>query len=341
MTKQIFKFSNASTDIYFAGGISHLKEIIDVENAILITDENVFAAHQKRFRHYKTIVLKAGEAYKVQSTIDNIARQLIELDADRKTTLVGVGGGVVTDITGFVASIYMRGIKFGFIPTTLLALADASIGGKNGIDVGVYKNIVGVTRQPAFILQDLIFLNTLPENEWQSGFAEIIKHACIRDATMFKELRLHSINYYRNRKKEVCALIQRNAKIKLRIVRQDEFEKGDRKLLNFGHTIGHAIENTTGLAHGKAISIGMHAACKISELINNFDKKYTQQVIDLLQQYDLPVSYPFDKDETWKILVHDKKKAGDSMNFVVLNSIGHASVKSVPLDQLHKIFNSI
>jgi 3-dehydroquinate synthetase len=191
MEKQTFKFSQSLTDIFFANGISHLKEIIDVKHAVFITDENVFAAHTKKFKGYNTIVLKAGEEFKIQSTVDTIVQQLIAFEADRKTVLVGVGGGVITDITGYVASIYMRGIPFGFVPTTLLALVDASIGGKNGIDVGVYKNIVGVTRQPAFILHDLIFLNTLPETEWQNGFAEIIKHACIKDAAMFKELQSH------------------------------------------------------------------------------------------------------------------------------------------------------
>src|SRR5207302_2419640 len=114
-------------------------------------------------------------------TVDSVIEQLIAMEADRKTTLVGIGGGVITDLTGYTASIYMRGLQFGFVPTTLLAMVDASIGGKNGIDVGVYKNMVGIIRQPSFILQDQTFLKTLPENEWRNGFAEIIKHACIKD----------------------------------------------------------------------------------------------------------------------------------------------------------------
>ena len=118
------------------------------------------------------------------------------MEADRKTTLVGVGGGVITDMTGYVASVYMRGLRFGFVPTSLLAMVDASIGGKNGIDVGVYKNMVGIIRQPAFILHDMVFLNTLPQSEWENGFAEIIKHACIKDAAMFRELETNSLKKY-------------------------------------------------------------------------------------------------------------------------------------------------
>ena len=170
-----YKFSGSSTDFYFAYGISHLKKITDPNATVLITDENVYKAHTKRFKSWNTIVLKPGEEFKVQATADALIEKLIDMEADRKTTLVGVGGGVITDITGYVASVYMRGLRFGFIPTSILALVDASIGGKNGLDVGVYKNMVGVIRQPSFILHDMVFLNSLPQQEWENGFAEIIK----------------------------------------------------------------------------------------------------------------------------------------------------------------------
>src|SRR4029453_3783228 len=150
---------------------------------------------------WSTIILQPGEEYKVQETVNTIVQQLIEIEADRKFTLVGVGGGVITDLTGYVASVYMRGISFGFIPTSLLAMVDASIGGKNGIDVGVYKNMVGIIRQPKFILHDMIFLNSLPQKEWENGFAEIIKHAAIKDETMFRELENSSFKKYQGRQK--------------------------------------------------------------------------------------------------------------------------------------------
>ena len=334
MQKKTFRFSNASVDYYFAGSISHLKEIVDNKNTILITDENVFSHHPKRFKNWNTIVLKPGEEYKIQATVDSIIEQLIEMEADRKTTLVGVGGGVITDLTGYVASVYMRGICFGFVPTTLLSLVDASIGGKNGIDVGVYKNMVGVIRQPSFILHDLAFLNSLPESEWRNGFAEIIKHACIKDAAMFRELEKNDPSFYQRRKKETSLLIQRNALIKTKVVQQDEFEQGDRKLLNFGHTLGHALENQYELSHGEAIAIGMTYAASLSRQLKGF--KQPQRVISVLEKYGLPTFAQFDKDKVINVLKMDKKKTKDSINFILLEKIGKALIQSIPINQLYQ-----
>ena len=339
MKKLTYKFSNSSVDYYLAGGISHLKEIVDKNTAIIITDENVYNAHPKRFRNWNCIVLKPGEEFKEQSTVDEVINQLIEMEADRKTILVGVGGGVITDITGYVASVYMRGISFGFIPTSLLAMVDASIGGKNGIDVGVYKNMVGVIRQPKFILHDMVFLNSLPENEWKNGFAEIIKHAAIKDAIMFRELETNSLKKYRRRQKSICELVQRNALIKTRVVQHDEFEKGERRLLNFGHTLGHALENQYELSHGQAISIGMTYASMISQKIIGF--KEPDRVANLLLKYDLPTFADFDKQRVFDVLKMDKKRENKEMNYVMLEKIGKGVVKSIQLDELEQIIKNL
>jgi 3-dehydroquinate synthase len=334
-----YKFSNSLTDYYLDYSISHLKEIVDLKNSIFITDENVFKHHQKRFKNWNTIVLKAGEDYKVQGTVDAVIEQLIGMEADRKTILIGVGGGVVTDITGYVASVYMRGIKFGFVPTTILAMVDASIGGKNGIDVGVYKNLVGTIRQPSFILHDLIFLNTLPQSEWENGFAEIIKHACIKDAAMFSQLEKRSIGYFQKTKKELSALIQRNATLKTKVVQQDEFEKGERRLLNFGHTLGHALENQYELSHGQAISIGMTYACHISEQFTGF--KETIRVVNVLNQYGLPTYASFDKKKVFDVLKMDKKRERKEMNYIMLEKIGRGTIQKIPLKELEQIIAGI
>lgn len=339
MKKLTYNFSNSSVDYYLTGGIAHLKKIVDKNNTIIITDENVHNAHTKRFRNWNCIVLKPGEEYKTQSTVDEIIDQLIEMEADRKATLIGVGGGVITDITGYVASVYMRGISFGFIPTSLLAMVDASIGGKNGIDVGVFKNMVGIIRQPKFILHDMVFLNSLPQNEWENGFAEIIKHAAIKDARMFKELEANTLKHYRSRQKSICELVQRNTIIKTKVVQRDEFEKGERRLLNFGHTLGHALENQYELSHGQAISIGMTYASGVSQKIIGF--KEPARVANLLDRYNLPTYADFDKQKVFEVLKMDKKRERKEMNYVLLEKIGKGIVKSIPLKQLEEIIDNL
>lgn len=336
MKKKSFTFSKATVDYYFNAGFAYLEKLAPKETTVVITDEQVFAGHKKKFKGWSTIVLKAGEKYKVQATVDKVIAQLIKLGADRKTTLVGVGGGVVTDITGYVAGIYMRGIRFGFVPTSLLAMVDASIGGKNGIDVGVYKNMVGLIRQPAFLLYDTSFLKTLPKAEWQNGFAEIIKHACIRDAVLFRQLQQHKLSDYQKDQKLLSALIETNVLIKTRVVVNDEFEQGERKLLNYGHTLGHAIENMYELSHGQAISIGMTYAAVMSEQLKHFTG--AAMVTQLLEKYGLPTFYRFNSRKAFKILMMDKKKDHVSINYILLEKIGKGVIQPLLFVQLQEIF---
>lgn len=313
-----------------------MQKIVDKEKVVLITDEHVFSSHQKKFKGWNTIVLKPGEAYKVQQTVDMIIDQLIEMGADRKTILVGVGGGVITDITGYVAGIFMRGIDVGYVPTSLLAMVDAAIGGKNGIDVGVYKNMVGLIRQPSFLLYDYSFLKTLPLAEWQNGFAEIIKHACIKDAAMFKELQQHRLSDYKKDVSLLKKLIERNVMLKTKVVLADEREQGERKLLNFGHTLGHAIENMYELSHGQAISIGMTYATIISQQLKGF--KDTDAVVSLLANYGLPTFAGFDAKKAFRVLQKDKKKDDVSIHYILLEKTGKAVVQPLLFVQLKEIF---
>ncbi|UEG49143.1 3-dehydroquinate synthase [Ferruginibacter lapsinanis] len=328
---------NKQVNYYFDANFSFLENITSKNNTIIITDDNVFKSHSVKFDGWKTVVIKAGEEHKQQSTVDFIISELIRLGADRKTFIVGVGGGVVTDITGYAASVYMRGLKFGFVPTTILAMVDASIGGKNGVDVGVYKNLVGLIKQPDFLLFDYSLLQTLPQTQWVNGFAEVIKHACIKDAAMFDLLENTTLENLQKDKAALAALIERNVNIKTNVVIHDEFEQGDRKLLNYGHTLGHAIENIYELLHGHAISIGMIAAGAISEEINNFYSEDLERVKKLLAQYHLPTQMEYDKAKIWEVLKLDKKKVSNEMNFVLLNKIGDATVRAIPMTQLEQL----
>jgi 3-dehydroquinate synthase len=337
MKKVSYTFSTQTTDYYFDGEFARLAELVDKTQAVLITDENVYRAHRKKFDGWRFIIVPAGEQFKVQSTVNSIIERLIGFNADRKTFIVGIGGGVITDLTGFVASTYMRGLRFGFLPTTILSMVDASIGGKNGIDVGLYKNLVGIIRQPSFLLYDVSLLKSLPHTEWVSGFAEIIKHSCIKDHRLFKELEQNKLSFYKKDLTALKKLIRRNAVIKSDVVKDDEFETGERKLLNFGHTLGHAIENMYKLPHGQAISVGMTVASELSETLIGF--RETARVVKVLSQYGLRTYMEYDKVKAFNILRMDKKKDADKMNFVLLKKIGRAVVHPIPLAELEKIFS--
>jgi 3-dehydroquinate synthase len=333
MQTKKFNFSRQSVNYYFDASFGDLKNIVPKQKTIVITDENIFSAHEKKFKGWQTIVLKPGEDQKVQLTVDTAIQQLIRLGADRQTYLIGVGGGVVTDLTGYIASVFLRGTAFGFIPTSLLAMVDASIGGKNGIDVGVYKNMVGTINQPHFLLYDAGFLKTLPDAEWRNGFAEVIKHAAIKDAAMFRQLEGASINYFKKNKAAAQDLIRRNVLIKTKVVQQDEFEKNERRMLNFGHTLAHAIETPYGLMHGEAVAIGMVFASHLSELLLGF--RYHKRLIKVIENYSLPVQISFDREKVFEVLQSDKKKVSDYMNFILLEKIGKARIEKIPLSTLY------
>jgi 3-dehydroquinate synthase len=339
MLKKTFSFSVSKTTCYFDASLAQIGSVVEKDRCIFITDQHVYDYHKKFFKGTKFIQIPAGESFKVQYIVDTIIDQLISFGADRQTTLIGVGGGVVTDITGYVASVYMRGIPFGFVPTSILGMVDASIGGKNGIDVGNYKNMVGVIRQPGFLFYDVSLLQTLPVEEWVNGFAEVIKHAAIKDVALFRDLEKNSINSYRKNKAALNDLIRKNVLIKSAVVQKDEFEKSDRRLLNFGHTLGHAVENVYHLPHGHAISIGIKAACLISEEMLDF--KETARVTNLLQQYGLPIDVPVDFGKVVEIMRMDKKKTRDTMHYVLLEKLGKAIVKPIPMSHLEKLLYSI
>ncbi len=333
-------FSEKTVHYYFDAAFADLETIVSKDRTILITDENVYAALPAIFAGWKTIIIKAGEQFKQQTAVDLIIGQLIDLQADRNTFIVGVGGGVVTDITGYAASVYMRGLKFGFVPTTILAMVDAAIGGKNGVDVGPFKNLVGLIKQPDFLMFDYTLLQTLPQEQWVNGFAEIIKHACIRDVALFDLLEQNELAAFQSNAVLLSNLIERNILIKTTIVVSDEFEKGERKLLNFGHTLGHAIENTYQLLHGHAVSIGMVTACNISEEINQFDSAEKARVIKLIAKYHLSTTLAIDKEKIWKFLTMDKKRVSNEMSLILLDKIGEGVIYPIPMVQLENLISN-
>jgi 3-dehydroquinate synthase len=336
-----YSFSQKKVSCYFDADFAGLKDLLQDAFTVIVTDEHLYNLHAEKLAGYRVIKIAAGEEYKNQFTVDSIIEELLLMGANKNTFLIGLGGGVVTDITGYVAAVYMRGIKFGLVPTSILAMTDAAIGGKNGIDVGVYKNMVGTIRQPEFIFYDYSFLKTLPVKEWVNGFAEVIKHACIKDALLFKVLEKYSLHEYQSDSTLIADLIEKNVEIKTAIVTKDEFETGDRKLLNFGHTIGHAIENLHGIPHGHAVSIGMVAACNLSVQLNLFHAGDAAKIIRLLARYHLPVDVETEHAKVFEVLKMDKKRTGDGVQFILLSKIGKAEIKYISLSELEKHFKEI
>ena len=341
MRKTEYTFSEKKVECIFDAVFMDIEAYGRKEKIVILTDENVYKLHKDKFKGFSVIRIPAGEENKTQRTIDDIIEKLLALESDKQTFIVGVGGGVITDIAGYVASIFKRGTRLGLVPTTILSMVDAAIGGKNGIDVGVYKNMVGTVYQPEFILYDYSFLDTLPVKEWINGFAEIIKHACIKDKLLFSMLEKYTLHQIQADRTLIADLIEQNVVIKMEIVTMDEYEKADRKLLNFGHTIGHAIENLHKLPHGHAVSIGIVAACNLSEKMNGLYFQDAQRVVKLLAHYHLPVDIETEYEKVFDVLKLDKKREDDHMHFVLLNRIGEAEAKKVPMQYLHETLKVI
>ncbi len=271
-----------------------------------------------------------GEASKNLATINDLARSLARLGVDRKGCLIALGGGVTGDITGFLAAVYMRGIKFVQIPTTLLAQVDSSVGGKTGVDIPEGKNLVGSFYQPQCVYIDSSLLNSLPKEELLNGLAEVIKYGVIYNAEFFKFLgdnRQAVLNLDPDILAEVIATCCR---IKAQVVSLDEKEADLRRILNFGHTIGHAVEAASAfkLAHGMAVAIGMVAAANLAAEKNMLSRKEASQIYDLIKNYGLPVSVPADLDrrKIKEYLKTDKKTVGGKVFFVLPSQIGKVEI---------------
>lgn len=307
------------------------------DDVIYVTDENIYRIYKEKFENLRTIVIEVGEKSKSIGTIEEIFHHLLHFNADRKTILVGVGGGVVTDITGFVASTYMRGIRFGFVATSLLGMVDAAIGGKNGINFNGYKNMVGTFNLPEFIYWSVDFLDTLPKEEMHNGFGEILKYAIGFDSSLFMSLSDLSFKEIINDKNALETCIKNCQLIKNNIVINDIKESGIRKKLNLGHTVAHAIEKHTSnkIPHGKAVAIGLHAITKYS-----YDNKYIEidqfgKILSLLEKYEFLNTNNIElSNESKEYINHDKKGNGDLIDLIVVDDIGSCRIINVEKDKL-------
>nr|WP_320119865.1 3-dehydroquinate synthase [uncultured Marinifilum sp.] len=325
---------NQNSTILIGESYKNISNYLPEKKCFLICDENIYRNYSDFIEQFDYIVMGCGESIKTWSSVEMIIEKLLDFGADRNSFLIGMGGGLVSDVTGFVASIFMRGLEFGFISTSLLSQVDASVGGKNGVNFGKLKNMIGIFNPPQFVICDPILLKTLPKREVRSGFGEIIKHAFIKDEDLFLFLKKNKKDLLNLDINLMEDLIYKAVSIKTNVVENDPLEKGERKKLNFGHTIGHAIENNSDLTHGEAVSVGMVLASKLSEDISGLPKTDSDAIKSLLENFELPVTTDVSSEIINEYLVKDKKKNRSSIDFILLNKIGDASIHSMAIDTL-------
>jgi 3-dehydroquinate synthase len=321
--------------------LDNLLNYIPKEQVFIITDETVHRLYGHRFPSVPVLTIGEGEGIKNLDTVNSLYEQLLDSGVDRTAYLVAIGGGIVCDIAGFVASTYLRGIRFGFVSTTLLSQVDASVGGKNGVNFGGYKNIIGCFNQPDFVICDPDMLKTLEPKEIRCGLAEIVKHAAIKDSSYFNYIESHAEQALALERSVIEQLVYRSVSIKADVVNQDEREKGERRKLNFGHTFGHAVEKVTGVPHGEAVSIGMTVAARLSTAEDLLASDEQQRIERLLQALSLPTSFTANKEQLKDALAKDKKREGSSIHFILLDTIGHALVKEIDLTLLEAVLDDM
>lgn len=331
---------SGNTEILVGENLSRGLEALDPA-PVLLVDEHVLCEHQELFQAYRHISVPSGERYKNLQTVENIYRDLVELEADRSSLLVGVGGGLATDVAGYVASTYLRGISFGFISSTLLGQVDASIGGKNGVNLDGYKNMIGNIRQPSFVWCDLSLLKTLARKEYISGIAEVIKYGAIRDLEFMEYLRVNMQGLLNLDMEVLRHVVSTSAEIKVDVVQKDEKETDLRRILNFGHTIGHAIEREKKVLHGQAVSMGMLMAARLSQMLGLLSKSGVDQVRDLLVSAGLPVQMELDPEKIFQNIRKDKKKSGEHIHFVLLEGLGQTLIRPIELSELKSMIHDL
>lgn len=314
----------------------------------IVTDSNVGHYHAKTLEKFLSKVAKtvliytftAGEENKNLSTVQALYEYLIHHSFDRNDVLVALGGGVVGDLTGFTAATYLRGIRFFQVPTSLLAMVDSSIGGKTGVDFFAYKNMVGAFYMPSGVYMNLSTLHTLSEKEYISGMGEIIKHGLIKDAKYYHWLK-SCVKQIKNRDYEVILpMVKQSCEIKREVVEHDPKEQGERALLNFGHSIGHAVEKLMNfkLLHGECVAIGMVGAAYISMQRNWISKEEFEDISATIESYDLPTTISdLSADDILSVMSKDKKVDAGTIKFVLLQRIGHAVIDTtVSTDEIRQ-----
>ena len=334
MEKIVINTPGTSSEIFVGKNWESVAELLPESGVVIITDDNVKRIYGKKFPQVPVFSVTPGESSKKLAVVENLAEKLLDKGIDRSGFILAVGGGVVCDIAGFLASIYMRGIRCGYVSTSLLSQVDASTGGKNGVNLGGTKNMLGNIRQPEFVICDTEMLLTLSEQEYLSGLAELIKTAVIGDIDLFdliershKDVMVRNVNL-------LTSLVSKSVNFKASIVSLDEKETGIRRILNFGHTYGHAVEMQMSVKHGFAIATGMELSTEFSFSKGLISVAEKDRIISLLKSFDLIGDHNIPDDQLERLILHDKKKTGLNIHFVFTEGIGKAIVKKIPAIEL-------
>jgi 3-dehydroquinate synthase len=322
------------SEIIIGGKWTDAAGYIPLERTVIITDENIYRIYGENFPACPVFCISPGEKSKSLATIEDLGTKLLATGVDRGGFILGIGGGVVCDIAGFLASVYMRGIRFGFVSSSLLSQVDASVGGKNGVNLGSVKNILGTFNQPDFVICDPEMLKTLAEDEYLSGLAELIKMGAILNKSLLSSIEKNKENIMRRETRLMESLVYESIRLKAAVVSEDEKESGKRKILNFGHTFGHVIEAATGQKHGLAVASGMEIAVLISVLEVALPEADSKHLIGLLEDFNLLKDHDIPAEIYEKMIGNDKKRENADVSFILLEAEGKAVIKKIPVSKL-------
>ena len=311
-----------------------LPRLLPQKRVIVVSDTNIDRHYHSLIEPYDHVLIGLGETSKTLRTLDVIYRRFIELGVDRSCFVLAVGGGIVTDVAGFAASTFMRGVEFGFISTSLLGQVDASVGGKNGVNVDGYKNMVGTFTQPRFVVCDVNLLRTLSAREFRTGLAEIIKAGVIGDATLFEMLEQADFSTLQRDSDTLREMVYRAVKVKADIVERDERESGDRRLLNLGHTLAHAIEKSSSkFNHGEAVAVGLAMIADVAAKQGLLAVEDKERILNLLQRAGFALEPPVEVRTLLKAVKRDKKAEGNDIYIVFPRAIGRCEVVRMPVEE--------
>jgi 3-dehydroquinate synthase len=341
--KLIVRAGGQETEVMLSFDWDKVRELKDqFSQVVMFIDENVLRLYPDLEGVTETrIVISEGEGSKSLEKTFEIIDRLLEMEIDRNAFFLGVGGGVVTDLVGFIASVYKRGIAFGFVPTTILGAVDASIGGKNGVNHRLAKNMIGTTNQPSFIGYDFRLFQTLSDEEFKNGLAEVLKYGFSLDIDLCYFLYSVRLEDLRKNEEKLQWMVRRCLLIKSRIVEQDPFEKNVRKYLNFGHTIGHGIEKITGMKHGLAVVIGMYYETLLSKELGWIEEDQLELMRSVIQHFDYSLEPGCVADDIMEKIRMDKKRKGTGIDHIVVSDIGECRLEKIELEVFESLLKKL